>query len=248
MPPFPQSGVIEMSEWKQKRFWNDATITQENGGWSVKLDGRTVKTPAKAGLILPTKTMAQAVAAEWHAQKDEINPLSMPFTRSANAAIDKVRIQRAEVADMLAAYGDADLVCYRADSPDTLVARQAAEWNPFLDWAADRFGARLLPRTGILHESQDAYALALLSDEVHMLSDFSLAAFHDLVGLTGSLILGFAAAKDAFPLPRIWAASRLDELWQEEQWGVDQGAQEAAGIKESAFFHAKAFYDASAVI
>jgi len=234
-----------MSEWKQKRFWKDATITQEDGGWSVKLDGRAVKTPAKAGLILPTETMAQAVAAEWQAQSDVIDPLSMPFTRSANAAIDKVGIQRTEVADMLAAYGDADLLCYRADRPETLVARQSAVWDPFLDWASDRFGAKLLPRTGLIHESQDSTALAQLSRETHALSDFALAAFHDLVGLTGSLVLGFAATRDAFPLPDIWSASRLDEIWQEEQWGIDQGAQEAANIKESAFFHAKAFYDAA---
>lgn len=237
-----------MREWKQKRFWTDVTIVQDKIGWSVCLDGRVVKTPAKTTLILPTETMARAVAAEWQAQTDEIDPLSMSFTRSANAAIDKVRIQRAEVADMLAAYGDADLLCYRADRPVSLVTRQATEWDPFLDWAADTFGARLQPRFGLIHESQDPSALARLSDETHALSDFALAAFHDLVGLTGSLVLGFAAARDAFPLPKIWAASRLDEIWQEEQWGVDEEAQIAVSVKKEAFFHAKAFYDAASGI
>ncbi|WP_299210910.1 ATP12 family protein [uncultured Tateyamaria sp.] len=232
-----------MSEWKQKRFWKTATAEQTDTGWTVTLDGRAVKTPAKAGLILPTQKMADAVAAEWNAQDEAVNPLSMPFTRSANAAIDKVAVQRSEVADMLAAYGDADLLCYRADGPQELIDRQVAEWDPYLDWAADTLGARLQPRTGLMHESQDAQALASLSQRVHVLSEFELAAFHDLVSLSGSLILGFAAAQDLHPAPTIWAASRLDEIWQEEQWGEDEEAREVAQIKQASFLHAKAFFD-----
>jgi len=234
-----------MSEWKQKRFWTDATAVQTDGGWAVHLDGRAVKTPAKVGLILPTRALADASAAEWDAQDDVVNPTAMPFTRSANAAIDKVAVQHGEVADMLAAYGDADLLCYRADAPDELVQRQADTWDPYLDWAADTFGARLHPRTGVMHESQDANALQTLSECVHALSDFELAAFHDLVSLSGSLVLGFAAAQDLNPTPTIWAASRLDELWQEEQWGPDEEAQEVADIKKHSFLHAKSFFDAA---
>ncbi|APX13878.1 ATP12 family chaperone protein [Tateyamaria omphalii] len=234
-----------MSEWKQKRFWTAATAEQNDAGWTVTLDGRAIKTPAKAPLVLPTQAMADAVAAEWDAQDEVVNPLSMPFTRSANAAIDKVAIQHTEVADMLAAYGDADLLCYRADAPEELVDRQAATWDPYLDWAGATFGARLMPRTGLMHESQDADALAALSGPVHAMSNFELAAFHDLVSLSGSLILGFAAAQDLHPPLTIWAASRLDETWQEEQWGEDEEAQEVAKIKEGSFLHAKAFFDAA---
>lgn len=234
-----------MSEWKQKRFWQAAQAEETAEGWRVTLDGRAIKTPAKAALILPTQSMAAAVAAEWDAQEDVVNPLSMPFTRSANAAIDKVAVQHAEVADMLAAYGDADLLCYRADAPQALVDRQAATWDPYLDWAAATFGARLHPRTGLMHESQDADALAALATPVHAMSNFELAAFHDLVSLSGSLVLGFAAAQDLHPALTIWAASRLDETWQEEQWGEDEEAQEVAKIKEGSFLHAKAFFDAS---
>jgi chaperone required for assembly of F1-ATPase len=169
----------------------------------------------------------------------------MPFTRSANAAIDKVAPQHAEVSDMLAAYGDADLLCYRAAAPAELVQRQAQIWDPFLDWAADELGARLHPRTGLMHESQDETALKCLSKRTHRLSNHELAAFHDLVSLTGSLILGFAAAQDHSAPLDIWAASRLDETWQQEQWGVDEEAQEAAKVKETAFLHAKAFFDAA---
>jgi chaperone required for assembly of F1-ATPase len=232
-----------MSEWKQKRFWTDATTHEGPDGWIVQLDGRTVKTPSKAGLVLPTSALADAVAAEWQAQDDVIDPLSMPFTRSANAAIDKVAHQHGDVADMLAAYGDADLLCYRAEAPEALVIRQTQTWDPYLDWAADALGARLHPRVGVIHESQDADVLELLSEHVHRMDEFALAAFHDLVSLSGSLILGFAAAQDLHPVPRIWAASRLDETWQEEQWGEDEEAQKTAEIKKTAFLHAKYFFD-----
>ncbi|MEP1964967.1 ATP12 family chaperone protein [Tateyamaria sp.] len=233
-----------MSEWKKKRFWTDTTTEQGAAGWTVHLDGRVLKTPAKVTLTLPTGALAQAVAAEWDAQDGDIDPSSMPFTRSANAAIDKVAIQHGEVADMLAAYGDADLLCYRADAPAELVERQNAMWNPYLEWAAEILMARLHPRTGVIHESQDSVALAELSKRVHALTEFELAAFHDLVSLSGSLILGFAAAQDLHPAPTIWAASRVDEMWQEEQWGEDEEAQNVAEIKKASFLHAKSFLDA----
>ncbi|MEO0764846.1 MAG: ATP12 family protein [Pseudomonadota bacterium] len=234
-----------MSEWKQKRFWKDTTAVETDGGWTIHLDGRSVKTPAKAGLIVPTHTMAIAIAAEWDAQEDVVDPTTMPFTRSANAAIDKVAARKSEVADMLAAYGDADLLCYRADAPAELVARQAEAWDPYLDWAASHLGARLAPRTGVMHESQNGEALKRLSDRVHALSEFELAAFHDLVSLSGSLVLGFAAAQDLNPLPNVWAASRVDEIWQQEQWGADEEAESVAEIKKISFFHAKSFFDAA---
>ncbi|MDK3073433.1 ATP12 family protein [Sedimentitalea sp. JM2-8] len=232
-----------MSEWKQKRFWDAATVVGTETGFAIELDGRRVKTPAKAALVLPTRAMAEAAAAEWAAQDKVVNPLTMPVTRSANAAIDKVRIQHAEVADMLAAYGDADLLCYRADTPPQLVARQSEQWDPALDWAEETFGVRLQPRSGVVHQPQDGGALSRLSDPVHRMTDFQLAAFHDLVSLSGSLILGFAAAMNWKTPEDIWTISRLDELWQEEQWGPDEEAQALAALKHAAFLHAKRFFD-----
>lgn len=232
-----------MSEWKRKRFWDEASVAEAEGGFTVLLDGRAVRTPAKAALILPTRQMAEAVAAEWAAQEGEIDPGSMPFTRSANAAIDKVRPQQAEVADMLADYGDSDLLCYRADAPQQLVDRQAEAWDPALDWAETALGVRLAPRVGIMHQPQDAVGQARLRAQVHALDPFQLAAFHDLVSLTGSLILGFAAAQNWRDADTIWQMSRLDELWQEEQWGQDEEAQAAAELKRGAFLHAKKFFD-----
>lgn len=227
-----------MSEWKAKRFWKEATVEQVDGGFAVRLDARPVKTPAKRALVLPTQAMAEAIAAEWDAQEEEIKPHLMPATKTANAAIDKVAVQHAEVADMLAAYGDSDLLCYRADGPEGLVARQAAEWDPMLDWGAETLGARLVPRVGVMHEPQDPEALARLSGLTHGLSTFELAAFHDLVSLSGSLILGFAAARQARDLEDIWTISRLDEIWQAEQWGKDDEAEAMAGLKRESFLHA----------
>lgn len=233
-----------MSEWKQKRFWTDVAVESGETGFRVTLDGRQVKTPAKAALLLPTESMAQAIAAEWDAQGDDgIDPSTMPNTRSANAAIDKVSIQHGEVADMLAGYGDSDLLCYRADSPRELVDRQAEQWDPALDWAECELGVRLAVRSGVMHSGQDPDGQARLGALVHAMTPFQLAAFHDLVSLTGSLILGFAAAKDWRDPDTIWALSRVDETWQEELWGIDEDAQEIAERKHQDFLHAKRFFD-----
>ncbi len=234
-----------MSAWKSKRFWKEARVVKESSGFGVSLDGRPVKTPAKRGLIVPTEEFAQTIAAEWDAQPEVIQPLSMPFTRSANAAIDKVAIQHAEVADMLAAYGDSDLLCYRADSPEALVARQTALWDPILDWAATALNARLVPRVGVIHAPQDQDTLDRLNAMVHDLGSFQLTAFHDLVSLSGSLILGFACAQSLLDAAEIWEISRLDENWQAEQWGADEEAESTALIKKVAFIHAKQVFDLS---
>lgn len=235
-----------MSEWAPKRFWKTTSVAELDGGYTVELDGRRVRTPAKTLLVVPSIHMAEAVAAEWDTQTESVDPRTMPFTRSANAAIDKVTHQHAEVADMLAGYGDSDLLCYRAESPQELVARQAAEWDPALDWADEVLGIRLLPRRGVLHQAQDPDALEGLRARVHGLTPFQLAAFHDLVCMSGSLILGFAAAHGWRDAGKIWDISQLDERWQEEQWGVDDEARATSELKRDAFIHAKRFYDFSA--
>lgn len=232
-----------MSDWKLKRFWTDVAVRKAAGGHEVTLDDRPVRTPAKAGLILPTAELAEAVAAEWRAQDGQVDPATMPFTRSANAAIDRVAPQKDAVADLIAAYGDSDLLCYRADTPEALVHRQCAHWDPALDWAAERLGARLYPRAGVIHKPQPGDALARLADRVRACGPFHLTALHDLVGLTGSLVLGFAAAEDWRPADAVWALSRIDEDWQAEQWGVDEEAARDADMKRRDFLHAKRFFD-----
>lgn len=231
-----------MSEWRIRRFWTHAQAVEQHGGYGVMLDQRPVRTPAKAGLVVPTRRMAEAIAQEWNAQDGPVDPATMPFCRSANAAIDKVGPQHGEVADLLGDYGDADLLCYRAESPRALVDRQASQWDPALDWAADALGARLVAVPGLMHKPQDPAAVSLLRARVHGFDAFQLAAFHDLVSLSGSLVLGFAAALDWRPAERIWKLSRLDNIWQEEQWGHDEEARDQAEIKRQAFLHAKRFF------
>lgn len=232
-----------MSEWKPRVFWKDVSVDEVPGGFTVRLDGRQVKTPAKADLVVPTQGMADLVAGEWAAQTEVVDPETMPATRAANAAIDRVSIKHAEVADMLAEYADSDLLCYRAEAPAELIARQAAIWDPLLDWAAETYGARLEPRSGIMHASQSQTALDALRNEVHGFSAFQLTAFHDLVTLSGSLILGFAAAKGMQPIDDLWSAARIDETWQEEQWGEDEEASATAALKRESFVRAKLLFD-----
>ncbi|MEE2809621.1 MAG: ATP12 family protein [Pseudomonadota bacterium] len=229
-----------MAGWNtKKKFWKDATVAETQAGFAVLLDGRGLKTPAKTPVVAPTKAIADAIAVEWDAQVEEIDPLSMPVTRWANAALDKVALQHAEVADMLAEYGGTDLLCYRADNPRELAQRQAELWDPILDWAADTLDARLIPVQGVMFQSQDANTLERLRLRTHRFSNFELAAFHDLVSLSGSLILGFAAVEKLRPNEELWSLSRLDERWQEEQWGRDDEAHELAEIKKAAFLQAQ---------
>lgn len=235
-----------MTEWKAKRFWKEATVAEvdaEDGvGFRVLLDGRGVNTPGKVPLVMPTRSMAMAVAAEWNAQDGEIAPLSMPHTRSANSAIERVTPQLAGVSEMLLGYAETDLLCYRAEKPDELTQRQASEWDPMLDWGADVLGARLEVRTGVMWVSQDPAAIASLKTAMAEIGPFPMTALHDLVTLTGSLILGLAVAQGRLPAKEAWRLSRIDETWQIEQWGADEEAEEAAAIKEAQLLHAETFW------
>lgn len=234
-----------MSDWAAKRFWKQAQVVETEGGYSVELDGRPIKTPAKKPLRVPTLALAGAIAKEWDAQVDKIDPATMPVTRTANSALDKVAHQFTEVADMLAAFGDSDLLCYRATHPEELVARQSELWDPLLDWAADALDARLRPVSGIMHQPQDGDALARLTKQVHALSDFELAGFHDLVAISGSLVLALAVTSERLSVNEAWELSRLDESWQEEQWGVDEEASELAEKKRIDIVNAAWFFHAS---
>lgn len=224
-----------MSEWKAKRFWKEATPEAVEGGFSVRLDGRPVKTPAKRALFVPTHALAEAIAQEWDAQSEEINPESMPLTRLANSALDKVAPQFAEVAAHLAEYGGSDLLCYRADQPEGLVARQKEAWDPLLDWINAHQGIRLDVQDGIMPVAQPAESTEKLSRITQSLETFELTAFHELVTLPGSWVLGFAVLSDHLSATEAWDIATIDEVWQEEQWGADEEAQEVRAIKRAAF-------------
>ncbi len=230
-----------MRVWAPKRFGKQAEVTEAEGGHGIALDGRPVKTPAKAPLVVPTRALAEALAAEWQAQEGTVRPETMPATRAANAAIDKVRPQRAEVAALIAAYGGTDLLCYRAEAPGELVDRQAAGWDPLLDWFAQAFGVRLVVTRGVLPVAQPE-ALTAVGAHVGGLDEWELAALHDLVGLTGSLVLGLAVAEGRLTAQDAWTLSRIDEDWQAEQWGADEEAQDHAALRRAALLDAARFW------
>lgn len=223
-----------MAEWAARRFWTAAGVRSAAGGWEVVLDARPLRTPGKLALLLPTQGLAQAIAAEWEAQTDVIDPNTMPLTRAANSAIEKVAPQMGAVADMLAAYGGTDLLCYRAAAPADLVAQQAAGWDPLLDWAAQVLDAPLRVTEGVIPVPQQDAALTRLRGHVGALDLFGLTALHDLVTLPGSLILGLAVIHDRLTADQAHALSRIDEDYQAGLWGRDDEADQAAAARQGA--------------
>lgn len=226
-----------MSEWRARRFWTRAEAVAAEGGVTVRLDGRPIRTPLKAHVVMPSRALAEGVAEEWAAQGDVVDPLSMPLMRAVNATIDKVIPQRGEVAASLAEYGASDLLCYRATGPDALVERQADGWDPMLRWAREALGARLVTTRGVIPVPQPRDSLAALHARVAALSPWELTALSEFVTLTGSLVLGLAVA-DGWAPEAIWPLGRLDEAWQAEVWGED--AEEAARVaaRHAAFLQA----------
>lgn len=231
-----------MSEWAAKRFWTDASVVKVESGYTIHLDTRPVRTPAKSALVVPTRSLAEEIAAEWQAQEDLIKPDEMPVTCAANSAIDRVSPQFREVADLVADYGDSDLICYRADTPQELVARQNAAWDPLMEWSASALDAPLEARAGVIHAPQDPTSLQNLRALVHEFDRFELTALHELVALSGSLVIGLAACADFRGISDLWEMSRIDELWQIEQWGADEEAEIVAKRKRAAFLDAHRFY------
>ena len=231
-----------MSGWKTKRFWKEAVAEPCDGGFSVRLDARLVRTPLKAALTLPTLQMAQAIAAEWDAQTGLVKPQTMPVTRAANSAIDKIVPQFDEVAGLLSAYGASDLICYRALGPQALIARQAQSWDPMIAWSADALLAPLIATAGVIHIAQPEQSLARLASCVTCLDPFRLAGLHDLVAISGSLVLALAVTHRKISANDAWTLSRIDESWQQELWGIDDEAAEYAAHRHRAFLDADRFY------
>lgn len=232
-----------MPDWKMKRFWETTTAVEVDGGYTVHLDGRTIKTPGKAALIVPTRAMADAMAQEWDAQEKEINPNTMPVTKSANSAVDKVSVQFDAVADMLGEYAGTDLLCYRAVQPEELIEKQAAGWDPLLEWCAMTFDAPLMPVSGVMFAAQAESSLTKLRALLDDMSPFELTAMHDLITLPGSFVIGLAALHGVESPEALWEISRLDERYQQEQWGTDDDAEDMARIKGEAFKQAHSFYE-----
>ena len=226
-----------------RRFYKQANVEAADGGFALLLDGRGVKTPARQALTVPTRALADAIAAEWEAQGETIDPRSMPLTGLANAAIDRVAPDREAFAEGLAAYGESDLLCYRAEGPDRLVARQTELWDPILAWARHRYDVELKVATGILHHAQPAAAVERLGRAVQARDAFELAGLAPLVTVSGSLVIALALAECALPLDDAWAAAALDDHWQAEKWGQDSEAALALANRRKDFEAAARFLE-----
>lgn len=204
-----------------KRFYRAASVAAKHGLFSVELDGRPVLSPGRSPLDLKTQAMAEAVAAEWDAQGDEIVPETMQMTRFANTAIDRIRPRQEEIANEVAAYAGTDLLCYRAAEPEDLAERQSFTWQPLLDWAAAHYGATLRVTEGIVPVGQDPEALAILNAKVAACDEFVLSGLHSLTAASGSLVIALAVVEDRISPEEAAAASLIDETFQAEQWGEE---------------------------
>lgn len=207
-----------------KRFWTSAAAIPGEDGWHIHLDGRPVRTPARAPLRLPSLPLARAIAAEWDAQGDIIDPRSMPMTGLANAAIDHVAADKAAFAAPLAAYGANDLFCYRDDRDAMLQAEQVRLWNPLLTWAEARYAIEFVLTQGVLPVDQSPASVAALAEAVAELSTHQLAALAPLTTISGSLVAALAVVEHAFDPDDLWQWVKLDELHQEQRWGSDAAA------------------------
>lgn len=215
-----------------KRFWKEVAVTPARG---IALDGRPVRTPGRVPLALPTRALADAVAEEWRAVGETLDPRAMPLTGLANAAMDRIAPDPHAFAAGLARYAESDLLCYRAEAPEPLVERQRAAWDPVLAWIQHRYDVHVEVTTGIVHRAQPAATLARLAEAVATLDPFALAASSPIVTITGSLMLCLTLLDGEITPDAAWTAAHVDEDWQAEMWGEDALATEAQANRRAEF-------------
>jgi chaperone required for assembly of F1-ATPase len=207
-----------------KRFYKEVSIAPADGGFAVLLDGRPVRTPARNALVLPSETLAQAIAQEWRGQSDEIVATTMPLLRLANTVIDGVAVNRDDVIGAILRFGENDLLCYRAHQPPELLVRQREGWDPMLDWAQQRFGAQIRIADGLNHVDQPPETLAALREALAAQDVWTLAGLHVIASITGSVVLALAVAEGRTTGAHAFHLSRIDETYQAEKWGADAEA------------------------
>ena len=207
-----------------KRFYTNAAVTG-TGPWSIALDARPLRTPGRLPLDLPTRALADAIAAEWNAQGESIMPQSMPLTGLANAAIERIATDTTSFAAGLARFAETELLAYRADHPAPLVSPQQAGWDPLLGWARARYDVDFRLVTGVMHQPQPPETLARIGAAYAAFDSFRLAALNPIVTICGSAVIGLAVADGRIDAAQAWAIGHLDELWQAEQWGKDPLAE-----------------------
>jgi chaperone required for assembly of F1-ATPase len=219
-----------------KRFYKEASVGETAGGFAVLLDGKSAKTPKRNSLALPNAALANAVAAEWNAIETEIDPVRLPLTRLANLAIDAIANAPQPVIDEIVQYAASDLVFYRADKPEGLVALQNECWNPVLDWAAAHLGARFSLAEGIVHVRQPDEALSSVREAAEKLQKpFALAAAASVTNIGGSALIALALASGALTTDEAWNAAHVDEQWSISQWGEDAEAQRRLAARHAEF-------------
>ncbi len=226
-----------------KRFWKAAAVIEREGAWGIELDGRPLRTPAREPLAVGTAALAEAIAAEWNGVGSEIDPRAMPLTGLANAAIDRVALDKMAFAQGLANYAQGDLACYRAEGPNELVERQAGQWDALLNWARRRFDVDFRTTSGVLHVDQPAATVDQLTHAVAALDPFRLAGLSPLVTIGGSLIAALGVLECAFTAEEAWHAVSVDERWQLEQWGSDAEAEAALENRRRDFLAAARFLE-----
>lgn len=233
----PQEAVRRSTRGPQrKRFYKTVGMSETPDGFAIMLDDKTVRTPSRHPLVVPTSAIAEVMVAEWDAQQDVIDPTSMPVTRLANSVIDAIRdeAQTQAVADDIAKYFSTDLLFYRAGYPEALIAREAAAWDPVLFWAADDLGAHFILAEGIVHVSQPEQAVA--SARAALPSDpWAIAALHLVTTITGSALLALALAEDRLSPDEAWTAAHVDEDWNMRSWGRDDLALDRRAYRRKEF-------------
>jgi chaperone required for assembly of F1-ATPase len=226
-----------------KRFWKAAEAVAEEDGWGVRLDGKPLRTPGKALLVVPTEALGRAITEEWASAAERADPRAMPLTGLANAAIDRVARDRPAFAAGLAKYAEADLACYRAEGPQTLAGRQADSWDRLLGWARRRYDIDFAVTPGIVHIDQPRATIERLAHEVAALDAFKLAGLSPLVTIGGSLVAALAVIEGAMTAAEAWEAVSIDERWQLEKWGADPEAEAALENRRADFFAAARFLE-----
>jgi chaperone required for assembly of F1-ATPase len=226
-----------------KRFWKEVKVARAEVGWTISLDGRPVRTPARAPLIVPTQALANAIADEWRSVGEAIDPRALPLTGLANAAIDRIAPAREAFAEGLASYAEADLACYRAEGPSGLVARQEKEWDALLAWARRRFDVDFVTTSGLMHVEQPTETVRQLGHRLGMLNPFQLAGLSPLITIGGSLVAALAVLEKAITPEQAWDAVSIDERWQLERWGSDDDAEAALETRRRDFLAAARFLE-----
>jgi chaperone required for assembly of F1-ATPase len=226
-----------------KRFWTTVETASAEDGWTIALDGKAVRTPARAPLIVPTEKLARAIAEEWSAATGEIDPRAMPLTGLANAAIDRVAVDRQAFAASLAHYAEADLACYRAEWPPELVERQSQTWDGLLAWARRRYDVDFATTSGLIHVPQPPATVERLGQAVAELDSFRLAGLSPLVTASGSLIAALAVIEKAMAAEEAWESVSIDDRWQLEKWGRDVEAEAALEARRQDFLAGARFLD-----